>query len=289
MHPAVSNGSYDVTRIRADFPALSMQVYGKPLVYLNGVPIFTNNLPAGPINYLTYAPGVVGGTDETTFYSQPVDPALLVSGRNVLAAEVHQCNAGSSDIIFDLELSGQALPPNQSPSAFAGADQTITLPAAATLNGSASDDGLPIPPSLLTFTWSKISGPGTVTFTNASALCTTASFSAAGTYVLRLSATDGTLSASDDLAVTANAQAQPPFSIDSVDIFTGASTLLRFRFTAIAGQTYTVQFRDSLMTGVWSKLTDVPAQPSAHTVEITDPILPASTQRFYRVVAPQQP
>jgi cysteine desulfurase / selenocysteine lyase len=34
-HPAVSNGSYDVDRIRADFPALAMQVYGKPLVYLD--------------------------------------------------------------------------------------------------------------------------------------------------------------------------------------------------------------------------------------------------------------
>jgi cysteine desulfurase/selenocysteine lyase len=35
MHPAVSNGSYDVARIRADFPALAMQIYGKPLVYLD--------------------------------------------------------------------------------------------------------------------------------------------------------------------------------------------------------------------------------------------------------------
>jgi cysteine desulfurase/selenocysteine lyase len=35
MHPAVSNGSYDIARIRADFPALAMQVYGKPLVYLD--------------------------------------------------------------------------------------------------------------------------------------------------------------------------------------------------------------------------------------------------------------
>ncbi|MEA2947718.1 MAG: cysteine desulfurase / selenocysteine lyase [Alphaproteobacteria bacterium] len=35
MHPAVSNGSYDVTRIREDFPILAMQVYGKPLVYLD--------------------------------------------------------------------------------------------------------------------------------------------------------------------------------------------------------------------------------------------------------------
>src|SRR2546423_3067770 len=35
MPPAVSNGSYDVARIREDFPILSMQVYGKPLVYLD--------------------------------------------------------------------------------------------------------------------------------------------------------------------------------------------------------------------------------------------------------------
>jgi cysteine desulfurase/selenocysteine lyase len=35
MHPAVKNGSYDVAKIRADFPALAMSVYGKPLVYLD--------------------------------------------------------------------------------------------------------------------------------------------------------------------------------------------------------------------------------------------------------------
>ncbi|MBR0871102.1 cysteine desulfurase [Bradyrhizobium tropiciagri] len=34
-HPAVSNGAYDVARVRQDFPALAMQVYGKPLVYLD--------------------------------------------------------------------------------------------------------------------------------------------------------------------------------------------------------------------------------------------------------------
>jgi cysteine desulfurase/selenocysteine lyase len=34
-HPAVKNGSYDVAKIRADFPALAMQVYGKPLAYLD--------------------------------------------------------------------------------------------------------------------------------------------------------------------------------------------------------------------------------------------------------------
>jgi len=259
------------------------------LLYLNGVPIFTNNMPDGPINYLTTAVVAVGGTDETTFYSQSVDPALLVNGLNVLAAEIHQANATSSDIIFDLQLSGEASAPNQPPTASAGPDQTVTLPAAATLAGNATDDGLPIPPGLLTFTWSKVSGPGNVTFANASALSTAASFSTAGTYVLRLTVSDGSLSTSDDLTVVASSQVQPPFRIDSVGVSGGASLVLRLRFTASAGQTYSVQYRGSLTNGMWSKLTDIPAQSSTQSVEITDPILPASQQRFYRIVSPQQP
>src|SRR6201990_1155528 len=34
-HPSVKNGAYDVARVREDFPALAMKVYGKPLVYLD--------------------------------------------------------------------------------------------------------------------------------------------------------------------------------------------------------------------------------------------------------------
>src|ERR1700727_2856943 len=35
MHTAAANGTYDVNRIRADFPILATKVYGKPLVYLD--------------------------------------------------------------------------------------------------------------------------------------------------------------------------------------------------------------------------------------------------------------
>jgi cysteine desulfurase/selenocysteine lyase len=35
MHSALTNGAYDVARIREDFPILAMQVYGRPLVYLD--------------------------------------------------------------------------------------------------------------------------------------------------------------------------------------------------------------------------------------------------------------
>jgi K319L-like, PKD domain len=92
---------------------------------------------------------------------------------------------------------------NQPPSVNAGPDQAIVLPTAATLDGTVSDDGLPSPPSL-TSTWSRTSGPGTVTFANPSAVDTTASFTTAGTYVLRLTASDGVLTSFDELTVTAN-------------------------------------------------------------------------------------
>jgi hypothetical protein len=35
MHPAVTNGTYDVARVRADFPILSKKIYDKPLGYLD--------------------------------------------------------------------------------------------------------------------------------------------------------------------------------------------------------------------------------------------------------------
>ncbi|MGE3507816.1 MAG: PA14 domain-containing protein, partial [Vicinamibacterales bacterium] len=103
-----------------------------------------------------------------------------------------------------------AAPQNQAPTANAGADRTITLPAGASLVGTATDDGLPNPPAALTYAWSRVSGPGTVTFGTPATLSTTAAFSAAGTYTLRLTVSDSVLSATDDVVVTVNAGNQPP-------------------------------------------------------------------------------
>jgi hypothetical protein len=64
---------------------------------------------------------------------------------------------------------------NRAPTVNAGPDLSVELPGSVTLNGSVSDDGLPVPPRLTT-TWSKVSGPGTVTFGNPSTPVTTALF-----------------------------------------------------------------------------------------------------------------
>ncbi len=99
---------------------------------------------------------------------------------------------------------------NQPPVVNAGADQTIIFPAAATLDATANDDGLPNPPGALTTTWSKVSGPGTVTFANANALQTTVNFSQAGVYVLSLTATDSQYPMVDEVTITVTGANQPP-------------------------------------------------------------------------------
>ena len=99
---------------------------------------------------------------------------------------------------------------NQPPVVNAGTDQILQYPNnTANLAGTASDDVLPDPPGVLTTTWSVVSGPGTVTFGNANALNTTATFSDLGTYVLRLTVSDSVLSSSDDITIT-YLQNQPP-------------------------------------------------------------------------------
>jgi len=101
-------------------------------------------------------------------------------------------------------------PANLSPAVNVGSDQTITLPGSAALNATVTDDGLPNPPGAVTVTWSKVSGPGTVTFADAAAVDTSASFTQDGIYALELSASDGELQSSDQVIIAVLPQNQAP-------------------------------------------------------------------------------
>ncbi len=74
------------------------------VVYLNGREVFRSNMPAGTISPGTLASSTVGGTDESTLYEADLDPGWLVTGRNVMAVELHQADAASSDLSFALQL-----------------------------------------------------------------------------------------------------------------------------------------------------------------------------------------
>ena len=104
------------TYFRTKFSASNVNKFGElelklrrddgAVVYLNGKEVVRSGMPGGTINYLTFANNISGGDDETTYYSFPIDANSLVNGQNVIAVEVHQSSRTSSDISFDLELSG---------------------------------------------------------------------------------------------------------------------------------------------------------------------------------------
>jgi hypothetical protein len=72
------------------------------VVFLNGSEVCRDNMPAGTVNHDTYAVNANSAEDE--FYVHDVAPGRLVSGTNIIAVDVHQVNATSSDVSFDLEL-----------------------------------------------------------------------------------------------------------------------------------------------------------------------------------------
>lgn len=90
---------------------------------------------------------------------------------------------------------------NDPPSVGAGPDIEILEGGAASLQGTVADDGFPAVPGAVTAQWAKVFGPGEVTFADASNPVTTATFSAPGTYILRLGASDGIAMVADEVTV----------------------------------------------------------------------------------------
>lgn len=81
------------------------------VVWINGVEAARQNMPDGPVNYLTDTPSIVSGADETAYFASVASPLPpLVNGTNVIAVEVHQRDGASSDLGFDLEMVVQSLP-----------------------------------------------------------------------------------------------------------------------------------------------------------------------------------
>lgn len=90
----------------ADFATLTARLVRDDgaVIYLNGVEVARSNMPAGTVSYTTLASSAVADPAESQWFDIPLDPSFLVAGTNVLAVELHQSAATSSDISFDLEL-----------------------------------------------------------------------------------------------------------------------------------------------------------------------------------------
>jgi hypothetical protein len=232
-----------------------------PTLYINGVkmPLFQSSTPSvTPPSYAgtNYIGNRLGGArgwdgliDDLRIYNR-----LLSDGEVQTLASV-----GLQELV---------------PLVNAGASQTVIWPAAASLNGTASDDGNPNSPGALTVTWSQVSGPGTVTFGNANAPATTANFSALGGYQLQLAANDGQATTISSVNVTVIAQPNISFAL----LPPGS---LQLSWPTNDGN-WQLQYQTNPITrGLWTNWQNV---PGPITNPFVTPIDPSAGSAFYRLL-----
>jgi hypothetical protein len=177
-------------------------------------PIVVVNEAAGKL-IVAYTQSDGGG--DIYYRVSPLDTISFGPRQTLISGSVNNVTStkhtSTNEIVFLASSKGalfrfDAAPPaiNQAPVVDAGPDALIAFGESAALDGTVADDGLPLPASLTT-SWMQVSGPGSVTFANGNAVDTTATFDLPGTYVLRLTASDGPKSTADEMTVTVTAPA----------------------------------------------------------------------------------
>jgi hypothetical protein len=134
------------------------------------------------------------------------NPTATFTQSGVYVLRLTASDAQGNTAFDDAQITAVA---NVAPTISAGPDLTVVRDLTTTLQGLITDDGYPLVGRNLVPTWSKFSGPGTVTFNNSHSATSNVSANTVGSYVLRLSATDGVLSGTpDDMTLTVVAPAK---------------------------------------------------------------------------------
>jgi ribosomal protein L14 len=212
-------------------------------------------------------------------------------------------NSGATatdDVIVTVNASA---PSNQAPIAIAGNNITLNLPAnTTTLNGTSSfdPDG-----TIVSYAWTRVSGPATYTLANANAATTGLSNLVAGTYVFQLTVTDNNGATDDDnITVIVSAIAnQPPVAnagnniiitlpLNSTNLNGGSSvdpdgTIVSYAWARISGPaTYTIANANAAATGLSNlvqgvytfRLTVTDNDGATSTDDVTVTVNPAPNQ-----------
>ncbi len=282
----VPNGTYAVTLAFAEIywtsagqRLFNVSIEGQPVI--SNLDIFATVGANAALN-LTFQTAVTDGTLNITFVT-------VQDNAKVSAVRVVAVTGGT----------------NQAPVVNAGLDKAITLPTSSVgLAGTATDDGLPAPPASLTYAWSVVSGPAAVTFSASTELTTTATFTAAGTYTLRLTASDSVLSGTDDVVVTVNAVASfapilingggPAFTDSTGQVwsadqyFSGGFTYATATTTAIGGTVEDTLYRSERF-GNFSYNLPVPNGTYAVTLAFAEIYWTSAGQRLFNVSIEGQP
>ncbi|HEY5911734.1 MAG TPA: PA14 domain-containing protein [Verrucomicrobiae bacterium] len=302
------------------FQALNLNVLRDDgvIVYVNGSPVYRNNMPADPVGYLTLALTNATGIDATNqYYTVAIDPGYLVFGTNAVAAEMHLCSAAAPSLNFDLQLTGTRsfiapaiTTPPQSQSASAGSAAGFSVVAQGTaplayqwrFNGTelagATDTTLLLPylvPEQAGSYSVRVSNPGgSVTSLPATLTVTAPDSDGDGmpdyweiAHGLNPQINDANLDPDHDgmsnlLEYLAGTDPHDPNSVFRLDLLSDRHGSLSLQFQAISNRTYTVQ--SSTGFGAWAQLTNVPAATTNRGVVV--PVLPADSHRYYRLATP---
>jgi hypothetical protein len=238
-------------------------------------------LPNRPTLYIN------GRKMTTTTLTVPTGTPPLFSGTGYIgnAAATNRAWDGLIDDlrVYDRVLSDAevqvlaAVPPaNMAPVVYGGTNQTVIWPAAAVMDGSVTDDGLPNPPGIVTLSWSQASGPGVASFSRTNATGLRAVFSTPGNYILQLTADDGQAQTASDVDIASVVQPAMQTALQA-----GSLQLL---WTS-SGVPWQLQVQtNSLASGLGTNWVNVPG--GVATNQLSVPLIPGSPALFYRLVSP---
>jgi len=132
----------------------------------------------------------------------PINDAVTEGDEMVLA----QIASGSYDIgaasYASVTIKDNDIPPTVFISSPGAQGVVIAVTNGVLFEVTAADDGIPQP---LSYSWTQVAGAGTATFLASNAAATPATFSSTGVYVVRVTASDGQFSASDQITVNVGA------------------------------------------------------------------------------------
>lgn len=193
----------------------------------SNIPQFGLTTPGSTLNgtwkHLVATVDFTTGTNNARLYvngsQTAVDSQLIqssfTSGSNFMIAARDNGSGQAKGQLDQFTVFTRALSPSEVTQLYAGnianyppdlvaaaRDSSIIAPAnGTTLLALAGDDGFPASPGAVSYVWSLVSGPGTVSFSTPSTNVTDATFSALGTYVVRVTASDGQLASTRDITV----------------------------------------------------------------------------------------
>ncbi|HKX60854.1 MAG TPA: lamin tail domain-containing protein, partial [Verrucomicrobiae bacterium] len=293
------------------------------VIYLNGTEVYRNNLPSGPVGYLTLAPVSIGGVDESAWNAASIAPGGLVNDVNVIAVGVHQNAGSSSDISFDFELTGvqNFIAPyilTQPRSQTVGAGSAVSLEVAAAGTGPLGyqwrRDNTSLPGATnATLAWTAVqpseTGNYSVVISNMAGTMT----STVATLTVSTDDTDGdglpdawelahgtnpnlndaTMDLDGDLLTNlaeyiAGTDPQDGDSFLKVSAIESGGGKRLIWFNAVSNRTYSVVFKNTTEAAAWTRLADVPAHSTNRFQSVVDGT-PVSNQRYYRLVTPALP